>query len=248
VTRASAAPRSGSTLTIGDVLGRLKPEFPDLTISKIRFLEDAGLIQPERTPSGYRKFSAADVARLRYVLSQQKDHYLPLKVIKEQLDAMDRGLVPDGPAPRVSHVTLASIPDNAPTADHFRPAPAALRLSREELCNAAGLRTDQLRELEQFGLISPRPGGHYDDDALTVGKIVAELGRFGIEGRHLRAFRTAAEREVGLFAQVVGPMARQRGSDARVRAEETVRELAALSVRLHAALVQVSLREVLGGA
>jgi DNA-binding transcriptional MerR regulator len=247
VTRASAAARSGSTLTIGDVLGRLKPDFPDLTISKIRFLEDAGLIQPERTPSGYRKFSAADVARLRYVLSQQKDHYLPLKVIKEQLDAIDRGLVPDGPAPRAAHVTLASIPDNAPTPDHFRPAPAALRLSREELCNAAGLRTEQLRELEQFGLISPRPGGHYDDDALTVGKIVAELARFGIEGRHLRAFRTAAEREVGLFAQVVGPMARQRGSDARVRAEETVRELAALSVRLHAALVQGGLREVIGG-
>jgi DNA-binding transcriptional MerR regulator len=249
VTRAAAAPRSSSTLTIGDVLARLKPDFPDLTISKIRFLEDAGLIQPERTPSGYRKFSGSDVARLRYVLAQQKDHYLPLKVIKEQLDAIDRGLVPDGPlAPRTSHVTLATIEDNAPSAEHFRAAPAALRLSREELCNASGLRLDQLRELEQFGLINAKPGGHYDDDALGVAKVVCELGRFGIEGRHLRAFRTAAEREVGLFAQVVGPMARQRGSDARVRAEETVRELAALSVRLHAALVQIGLREVLGGA
>jgi DNA-binding transcriptional MerR regulator len=249
VTRAGAATRSGSTLTIGDVLARLKPDFPDLTISKIRFLEDAGLIQPERTPSGYRKFSGADVARLRYVLAQQKDHYLPLKVIKEQLEAIDRGLVPDGPpAPRVSHVTLAAIQDNAPTADHFRPSPAALRLSREELCNVSGLRTEQLRELEQFGLINAKPGGHYDDDALAVAKIVSELARFGIEGRHLRAFRTAAEREVGLFAQVVGPRARQRGSEARVRAEETVRELAALSVRLHAALVQIGLREVLGGS
>jgi DNA-binding transcriptional MerR regulator len=248
VTRAAAATRSSSTLTIGDVLSRLKPDFPDLTISKIRFLEDAGLIQPERTPSGYRKFSQADVARLRYVLSQQKDHYLPLKVIREQLEAIDRGLVPDGPpASRASHVTLATIEDNAPTADHFRPAPAALRLSREELCNASGLRLDQLRELEQFGLINAKPGGLYDDDALTVGKIVSELARFGIEARHLRAFRTAAEREVGLFAQVVGPRARQRGSEARVRAEETVRELSALSVRLHAALVQIGLREALGG-
>jgi len=243
---------SSATLTIGDVLAHLKPEFPDLTISKIRFLEGEGLVQPERTPSGYRKFSAADVSRLRYVLAQQKDHYLPLKVIKEQLEAIDRGLVPAGSqgtsAPRVPHVAMATIEDNAPTADHFRPAPAAMRLSREDLLNAAGLRGEQLSELEQFGLISKRPGGHYDDDALAVGKIVAELARFGLEGRHLRAFRTAAEREVGLFGQVVGPMSRQRGNEAKARAEETVRELAALSVRLHAALVQIGLREVIGGA
>jgi DNA-binding transcriptional MerR regulator len=243
---------SSATLTIGDVLAHLKPEFPDLTISKIRFLEGEGLVQPERTPSGYRKFSAADVSRLRYVLAQQKDHYLPLKVIKEQLEAIDRGLVPPGSqgtsAPRVPHVSMATIEDNAPTSEHFRPAPAAMRLSREDLLNAAGLRGEQLSELEQFGLISKRPGGHYDDDALAVGKIVADLARFGLEGRHLRAFRTAAEREVGLFGQVVGPMSRQRGNEAKVRAEETVRELAALSVRLHAALVQIGLREVIGGA
>ena len=253
---APARGRGGApaTLTIGDVLAHLKPEFPDLTISKIRFLESEGLVQPERTPSGYRKFSAADVSRLRYVLAQQKDHYLPLKVIKEQLEAIDRGLVPPGApstatsTPRVPNMSLAAIADNAPTADHFRPAPAAIRLSREELLNAAGLRADQLGELEQFGLITKRPGGHYDDDALTVGKIVADLARFGLEGRHLRAFRTAAEREVGLFGQVVGPMSRQRNSEAKVRAEETVRELAALSVRLHAALVQIGLREVIGSS
>jgi DNA-binding transcriptional MerR regulator len=240
-----------ATLTIGDVLAHLKVEFPDLTISKIRFLEDQGLVQPERTPSGYRKFSAGDVSRLRYVLGQQRDHYLPLRVIKDQLDAIDRGLVPPGTStdsPRAAHVAVASIEDNAPTAEHFRPAPAAMRLSREELLNSAGLRTDQLTELEQFGLVSRKPGGHYDDDALAVAKIVADLARFGLEGRHLRAFRTAAEREVGLFSQVVGPMSRQRGSEAKARAEETVRELAALSVRLHAALVQIGLREVVGGS
>jgi hypothetical protein len=123
-----------------------------------------------------------------------------------------------------------------------------MRLSREELLNAAGLRSDQLTELEQFGLVSKKPGGHYDDDALAVAKIVADLARFGLEGRHLRAFRTAAEREVGLFSQIVEPMSRQRGSEAKVRAEETVRELAALSVRLHAALVQIGLREVIGSS
>ena len=240
-----------ATLTIGDVLAHLKVEFPDLTISKIRFLEDQGLVQPERTPSGYRKFAPGDVSRLRYVLSQQRDHYLPLRVIKDQLDAIDRGLVPPGTStdsPRTAHVAVASIENNAPTADNFRPAPAALRLSREELLNAAGLRSDQLTELEQFGLIGKKPGGHYDDDALAVAKIVAELARFGLEGRHLRAFRTAAEREVGLFSQIVEPTMRQRGSEAKARAEETVRELAALSVRLHAALVQIGLREVVGGS
>ncbi|MGI8761270.1 MAG: transcriptional regulator FtsR [Jatrophihabitantaceae bacterium] len=246
----AARGNSAGTLTIGDVLGQLQAEFPDLRISKIRFLEDQGLVRPERTASGYRKFCAADVSRLRYVLGQQKDHYLPLKVIKDQLDAIDRGLVPSGTTsggPRVPHVMIAAIEDNAPTAEHFRPAQAAMRLSREELLNAAGLRADQLAELEQFGLISAKPGGHYDDDALAVGKIVADLARYGLEGRHLRAFRNAAEREVGLFSQVVGPMSRQRGGEAKARAEETVRELAALSVRLHAALVQIGLREVVSG-
>lgn len=251
MTLSAATGEARSTLTIGDVLAHLKVEFPDLTISKIRFLETEGLVQPERTPSGYRKFSSGDVSRLRYVLSQQRDHYLPLRVIKEQLDAVDRGLVPPGAAadsPRAAHVALASIPGNAPTAEHFRPAPAAMRMSREELINAAGLRSEQLSELEQFGLINAKPGGHYDDDALAVAAIVADLARFGLEGRHLRAFRTAAEREVGLFAQVVSPLGRQRGGEAKARAEETVRELAALSVRLHAALVQIGLREVVGGS
>lgn len=242
--------RGDATLTIGDVLARLKAEFSDLTISKIRFLEQEGLVRPDRTPSGYRKFSPSDVSRLQYVLSQQKYHYLPLKVIKDQLDAIDRGLVPPGvdtDTPRAAHATLSAIRDNAPTAEHFRPTATPMQLSREELLNAAGLRDEQLRELEQFGLITARPGGHYDDDALAVGKVVAELANFGLEGRHLRAFRTAAEREVGLFSQVIGPMSRQKSSEARARAEETMRELAALSVRLHAALVQIGLREVVGG-
>jgi DNA-binding transcriptional MerR regulator len=249
VTSAASRGASSAALTIGDVLAHLKVDFPDLTISKIRFLEQEGLVHPERTPSGYRKFAAADVSRLKYVLGQQRDHYLPLKVIKDQLAAIDRGLVPataNGGSPRVPHVSIAAIEDNAPTAEHFRPSQAALRLSREELLNATGLRTEQLTELEQFGLITAKPGGHYDDDALSVGKIVADLARFGLEGRHLRAFRTAAEREVGLFSQVVEPRSRQRGSEARARAEETARELAALSVRLHAALVQIGLREVIG--
>jgi DNA-binding transcriptional MerR regulator len=245
-TSTAADGASPATLSIGEVLTQLRPEFPDITISKIRFLETEGLVRPDRTPSGYRKFAAADVSRLRYVLAQQRDHYLPLRVIKDQLDSIDRGLVPPGAGgvPRVPHLAIA---DNAPTADHFRPAMPTMRLSRDELINATGLTADQLRELEQFGLITVKAGGHYDDDALAIGQVVAEMARYGLEGRHLRAFRTAAEREVGLFGQVVGPMAKQRGAEARARAEETVRELAALSVRLHAALVQIGLRDVAGG-
>lgn len=245
----AAAPVAGSraALSIGEVLSQLRGEFPDITISKIRFLETEGLVHPERTPSGYRKFSTHDVTRLRYVLGQQRDHYLPLRVIKEQLDAMDRGSIPSGQdgVPRIAHLAIA---DNAPTAEHFRPAAATLRMSREELLNATGLTTDQLRELEQFGLVASRAGGLYDDDALAIGQVVVEMARYGLEGRHLRAFRTTAEREVGLFSQVVGPMTRQRGPEARARAEETVRELAALSVRLHAALVQIGLRNVMAGS
>lgn len=234
---------SRGTLSIGEVLSQLRADFPDVTISKIRFLEEQGLVQPDRTPSGYRKFSSSDVARLRYVLSQQRDHYLPLRVIKDQLEAIDRGNAPAGAGgvPRQAHLAIA---DNAPTGEHFRSAPTMLRLTKEELLNTAGLTRDQLGELEQFGLITARTGGHYDDDALAIAKVVADMGRFGIEGRHLRGFKSAADREVSLFGQVVGPMTKQRSGDGRARAEETVRELAALSLRLHAALVQIGLREI----
>ena len=244
----AAAARGSATLTIGDVLAHLKVDFPDLTISKIRFLEQEGLVAPERTPSGYRKFSAGDVSRLKYVLAQQRDHYLPLRVIKDQLDAIDRGLVPSGPLGRPARPARLHRRDRGQRA-HRRTLPArpgrAAAVARRT-AQRGGLRSEQLTELEQFGLITAKPGGHYDDDALSVGKIVADLARFGLEGRHLRAFRTAAEREVGLFSQVVGPMSRQRGGEAKARAEETVRELAAASVRLHAALVQIGLREVIG--
>jgi DNA-binding transcriptional MerR regulator len=241
---ASSLPSRG-TLSIGEVLSQLRTDFPDVTISKIRFLEDQGLVQPDRTPSGYRKFSSADVARLRYVLSQQRDNYLPLRVIKEQLEAIDRGHNPmgHGGVPRAAHLAIS---DNAPTPEHFRSVPAAIRLTREELINTVGLTSGQLRELEQFGLITARPGGRYDDDALAIARVVVDLARFGIEGRHLRSFKTAADREVSLFGQVAGPMVKQRSGDGRARAEETVRELAALSVRLHTALVQIGLRDIVG--
>ncbi len=236
-----ATPRA--FMSIGEVLGQLRGEFADITISKIRFLEAEGLIEPERTASGYRKFSREDLSRLRYVLSAQRDHYLPLRVIKEHLDAIDRGLEPPalgGGGPKVPRALVAA--EGLPDANAFLPDVSEIRLSRTELLTAAGLLPEQLDQLEQYGLVAPRSGGsHYDGDALVVAKTVAEMARFGIEPRHLRAFKNAAEREIGLIEQVVTPLVRQRNPEARARADEVVRELAALSVKLHATLVRSGL-------
>ncbi len=234
---------SRAFMSIGEVLGQLRPEFSDITISKIRFLEAEGLVEPERTSSGYRKFSREDLGRLRYVLSAQRDHYLPLRVIKEHLDAIDRGLDPPplgSGGPRVPRALVAA--QGLPGPDAFVPDVSEIRLSRKELMSAAGLAPDQLDQLEQYGLLGPREGGsHYDGDALVVAKTVAEMARFGIEARHLRPFKAAAEREIGLVEQVVTPLVRQRNPEARARAEEVSRELAALSVKLHATLVRAGL-------
>ena len=236
-----------SFLSIGEVLSQLQPDFPDVTISKIRFLESEGLVSPERTSSGYRKFSRDDVGRLRWVLSAQRDHYLPLRVIKERLEALDRGLEPaagPGSSPRVPRALVAV--DGLPGPESFATQSSELRLSRAELVDAAGLTDEQMRELEQHGLVAPRPGGnHFDEDALAIARAAGELARFGVDARHLRQFRTAADREVGLVQQVITPLVRQRNPEARARAEETSRELAALSVRLHAALVRAGLRPTL---
>ena len=234
---------SRAFMSIGEVLGQLRPDFADITISKIRFLEDEGLIKPERTSSGYRKFSREDVARLRYVLTAQRDHYLPLRVIKEHLDALDRGLeapTQGGGGPKVPRALVAA--EGLPGAEAFRTEASELRLSRRELLDAAGLESSQLEQLEQYGLLGPRPGGgHYDGDALVIAKTIAAMARFGIEARHLRPFKAAAEREIGLVEQVVTPLVRQRNPEARARADEVARELAALSVKLHTTLVKSGL-------
>ncbi len=232
-------------LSIGEVLSKLRGEFSDITISKIRFLESEGLIEPQRTPSGYRKFTNVDLERLRYVLSAQRDQYLPLRVIKENLDAMDRGLTPAAQGglatPSVSGPRLATV-DGEFAPSNFAPV-ADVRLSREELLSASALDDAQLSELESFGLITIH-GRYYDGESLLVAKAVAEIAAFGIEARHLRSFKTAADREIGLVEQVITPLLKQKSSDAKARAEEVTRELAALSVRLHAALVAAGLHRL----
>jgi len=238
----AAGSSRGARYNIGQVLDQLRADFPGVTIPKIRFLEDQGLVKPERTAAGYRKFSADDVARLRYILTMQRDHYLPLKVIGDHLDAIDRGLEPpaiESVVPTVPKVALSA--DGLPSPESFRRS-CDLRLSRRELLKVAEIAEELLAELEQYGLISARSGtGHFDSDALVVAQTARELADFGFEPRHLRAFKTAADREVGLVQQVVAPLARGRDAAARGRAEDATSEIAALSVRLHATLVKVGL-------
>jgi DNA-binding transcriptional MerR regulator len=230
-------------MSIGEVLAQLRAEFPDTTISKLRFLEAEGLVEPERTASGYRKYSWNDVARLRFVLTAQRDQYLPLRVIREQLEALERG---DEPLGRQRPALVAVGPDRDVSSDGVAAEPVDARVPRAELVRRTGIAEQLLTELEQIGLVTSRPPGWFDPDAVVIVEAVVGLSRYGLELRHLRAFRTGAEREVGLFSQLLAPMVRQNDPAARARAAETARELTALSQRLHAALVRTGLRETLG--
>ncbi|MFD5627433.1 MULTISPECIES: MerR family transcriptional regulator [unclassified Streptomyces] len=230
----TAAADSG-LMSIGSVLNALRDEFPEVTISKIRFLESEGLIEPRRTPSGYRKFSADDVERLGHVLRMQRDHYLPLKVIREYLDALERG-------EPVRLPTVGRQRDSAEGELFAEPeAHTAARVGRAELLAAAEIGERELQEWESYGLIAPLQDGAYDAEAVTVAALVVELGRFGIEPRHLRAMKAAAERDAGLVDQVVAPLRRHRNPQTRAHAEARTKELAGLTVKLHAALVQTAL-------
>ncbi|HUK70215.1 MAG TPA: MerR family transcriptional regulator [Streptosporangiaceae bacterium] len=234
--------------SISEVLAQLRGDYPDVSVSKIRFLESEGLIEPARSPSGYRRFGPGDIERLRYILSAQRDQYLPLRVIKEKLGAIDRG---EDPSPRAALGLVGAVPPYGPQTplagglQGGRPPGSALSgsslLSRSELADAAGIGDDELGELEEFGLVR-RSGRHYGPEALIVARTAAELARFGVQPRHLRAVKAAAERETALIDQVVAPTLRQRSPGARDRAEETAREIAALTLRLHAAFLEAGLR------
>jgi DNA-binding transcriptional MerR regulator len=284
-------------LSIGEVLAELRDEFPDVTISKIRFLESQGLIDPERTPSGYRKFYDRDLTRLRWILHQQKEHFLPLKVIKERLDQLgpddelpldeppvaDVDPTPDGeaslpepippehdqlalqgssdPAPRPStpppSVVRPRVPSFVPTlaaddgdeAHRSGAAPADEHYSRGELAAAAGLEPGNVEQLESFGLIRPAfeigTEPRFDAEALEVATASAGFFARGVEARHLRMYRTFAEREAVLFGQVLLPYVRQRNPDARARLQDELGELAVLGRRLRIALLRDAVRETL---
>jgi DNA-binding transcriptional MerR regulator len=286
-----------SYLSIGDVLSLLKDEFPDVTISKIRFLESQGLLDPERTPSGYRKFYGPDVDRLRWILQQQKEHFLPLKVIKDRLEpgaasapptatlspspgpqeseaedgaaaeamagvaAPASAAVPvaekaqDQPAPGRVVAPAGATPNAAPAVRSVRmPSARAvesdqLSLTVEELQERTGLDAAEVKDLERFGLIAGRTVAgttYYDGDAAAVAQLAGELGRYGVEARHLRMYKTAAEREAGFFEQIVTPLLKQRNPRSRQEAIDTVHVLSALGERLRRALLRVALRDLTG--
>jgi len=266
-------------VSIGDVLDQLRPEFDDITISKIRFLESQGLIDPERTPSGYRKFYPSDVERLRFILREQREHFLPLKVIKERLDQIDRGETPapitsppvDTPKPKrpkppateplFEMARRAAEADEARTAtegvsdtespDDFALPQTEVALTRSELAQAAGITDAELGQLEEYGLISPahtaRDRVLFDDDALVIARVAAKFMRHGVEARHLRMYRAFAEREAGLYEQVLLPYRRQRNPEAQARTRETLEELSGLGRQLRTALLRQTVRRSLMG-
>ena len=232
---ASGTPARGS-VSIGQVLDELTAEFPDISPSKIRFLESEGLIQPLRSSSGYRRFSAADIKRLRFILTAQRDEYLPLRVIKERLDGLD--------GDDQTRQTLAAALGSAVAADEAARPPGAAdtAMTRAELLEAAGIEADTLTELEDYGLIR-RSGRHYGPDALEVARACAALAKFGVGARNLRGIKAAAERDISLAEQLVSPQLRQRGAGARAAAAQDAWQIAALSLWLHAALVESGLGE-----
>ena len=230
-------------MTIGAVLDALKPDFPDVTISKIRFLEAEGLVTPERTASGYRTFSDDDVERLRYILSAQRDRFWPLKVIRESLDALDRGLAPADPGAdslRPQSPSPRTDPD-VPTAASLRAETVRCGSPVPSSVPPRGLDDATLEALETFGLVRSDASGHFGEAALTIAHTAASLAAYGIEPRHLRPFRTAADREIGLVQQVVLPHRGKSGSQAGKN--DPTAEVLRLCIALHTALVKSGLEQ-----
>jgi len=228
-------------MSIGAVLELLRPDFPDVTISKIRFLESEGLVTPERSPSGYRRFTAFDCARLRFILTAQRDQYLPLKVLKEHLDAQPDGELPGYPAPRL--VTVGPGHDGGRGDGIGTPTP--VRLSREDLRARSGVKDELITALCRSGIITTGPGGFFDEHSVVIAQCAAALADYGVEPRHLRAFRSAADRQSDLIAQIAGPVGKAGRTGARDRADELAREVAALAITLHTSLIKSAVRDVL---
>jgi DNA-binding transcriptional MerR regulator len=260
------------TRSIGQVMAILRTEFPEISISKIRFLEAEGLISPLRAPSGYRRYTESDLERLRYVLSVQREHYLPLKVIRDHLEQIDRGQTPPTHASQTqtpqtqtpqTQIPQTQIPQTlsgqsgapsnglsgaGPHVVHG-PHPTAatakqpVRLTRQELLDASGLTESALSELERTQIVATRRGtAHYGRDALTLAIAARRLAEYGIDGRHLRAFKLAAEREVGLVEQAIAPYVRRAGSNRDVPGDVTQ-----LVISFHAALVRTAMERSVYG-
>ncbi|HEX2058578.1 MAG TPA: MerR family transcriptional regulator [Actinomycetota bacterium] len=230
--------RSRDYLSIGEVLDSVRADFPDVSISKIRFLESEGLISPERTPAGYRKFFEPDVARLRYILSLQRDHFLPLRVIKERLaEADERGAYPESEAtPAGNGRRRAAAPEPEPAL-----VEVSVQMTRSELSDAAGLTDDQMRQLEDFGVLAKRDSDVYDANDLVIARTSGRFFAYGVEPRHLRMYRQFADREAAFFEQIVNPALRRKDPDGPEEARRSVKELLALSRQMREAALRSSL-------
>jgi DNA-binding transcriptional MerR regulator len=226
-----------ATRSIGQVMAILRTEFPEISISKIRFLEAEGLITPQRAPSGYRRYTETDVERLRYVLSVQREQYLPLKVIREHLEQLDRGQTPLGVGAQSALAGSASARLPNPSA---AAAKQPVRLTRQELLDASGLTETALSELERTQIVVTRRGtAHYGRDALTLAIAARRLAEYGIDGRHLRAFKLSADREVGLVEQAIAPYIRRASGNRDVPSDVTQ-----LVISFHAALVRTAMERI----
>jgi DNA-binding transcriptional MerR regulator len=238
--------RALTGMSIGAVLDLLRPDFPDVTISKIRFLEAEGLVTPERTASGYRRFTAYDCARLRFILTAQRDQYLPLKVIKAQLDAQSDGELPqNGSAYGVPRLVPVSGDASDPAGGVSAVAPTQVRLSREDLQSRSGVDDELLTALIKAGVITTGPAGFFDEHSVLIAQCARALAEYGVEPRHLRAFRSAADRQSDLIAQIAGPVVKAGKAGARDRADDLAREVAALAITLHTSLIKSAVRDVL---
>jgi DNA-binding transcriptional MerR regulator len=237
-------------MSIGVVLDLLRPDFPDVTISKIRFLEAEGLVTPQRAASGYRRFTAHDCARLRFILTAQRDHYLPLKVIRAQLDALPDGELPASGSPygvpRLVSVSGSTVDDiGSGTGPDPAAVPSHVRLSREDLLERSGVGDGLLTALLKAGVITTGPGGFFDEHAVVILQCARALSEYGVEPRHLRAFRSAADRQSDLIAQIAGPIVKAGKAGARDRADDLAREVAALTITLQTSLIKSAVRDVL---
>ncbi|MCH7584635.1 MAG: MerR family transcriptional regulator [Acidobacteria bacterium] len=225
------------TLKIGAVVDALAEEFPDVSVSKIRFLESERLIHPPRTASGYRQFGSADVDRIRYILRQQRDHFLPLKVIREKLSEWERGVEPTS-APR----------GGPPPETYF--ATTTVRLDRDQLAQTAGVPAGLVKDLLGHGVLKPDIDDlgveTFGDDAVAIAHAAQRLVSHGLEARHLRSIRTAANREVDLFRQLTGPLLRHANPTSIQRGAEVLADVAQAARELQEAMVRSELRALLG--
>lgn len=220
-----------SALNIGQVLAELSADYSQITASKIRFLEEKGLISPQRTAAGYRQYTPGDVDRLRFILALQRDQYLPLKVIKDYLDAIDRGERPEA-LPAGINVSPRMVSEGLARDLQSK----ANKLTLEQLKIQTNASSQLIQELLSYGLISA-VDDLYDDHALKVTSSCVQLHEHGIEPRHLRPFRAAAEREVGLVETAIAPLASRKDVASRARAADTAREISEICLSLHSALV-----------